>query len=158
MVSSTSPLLESTTMLISRLAITSVNEVAALTMAVQPTTFENSAITSPSSHSDTDTEAATNEIAKAAGFSTMEEYEAAQQAGPMSSIELEYHENNILLAASGDQHPFNYQFNPVDDAEGNGLLFDPTNAGEFESFDMTQFIDFNDSTYGVTDRIWSAHR
>lgn len=96
----------------------------ALSMAVQPTSFESSAAASPDSVNAADER----------------EFEAAQQTGPLSTIEMELYENNALLAASDDAYPFISQFNPDDADAGLGLFFDPTNSNEFESYDMSEFI------------------
>jgi hypothetical protein len=111
-------------------------------MAVKATTFDSTSDT-------TDTDNMADELAKNAGFNTMDEYEQLQETGPISNIEMQLHENNALLAASGDSYPFTYQFNPVDGESDVGLYFDPTNQGQFESFDMNTFLDFNDPALGM---------
>ena len=117
---------------------------ASLTMAVQPTNFENKT---------TNVEVTADQLAQEIGFKTMEDFEVSQQMGSMSAIEMEVHENNALLAASGDTYPFTYQFNPVDADAGLGLYFDPTNFNQFESFDMTEFVDFSDPSMGIAESI-----
>lgn len=110
---------------------------AFLTMAVQPTDFKVNGVKSPESEEH-------NQLDKA-----IEQYEAAKQNGPISAIEMQVHENNALLAASGGQYPFTYQFNPVDGEADVGLFFDPTNANQFEAFDMNEFVDFNDPALSI---------
>jgi hypothetical protein len=113
-------------------------------MAVKPADFVEDA-TPPMTESDID--ATADEIAQSLGYVDMESLELAHETGPMSAIELNAHENNMLLATSGDSHPFPYQFNPFNVETEAGLFFDPTNNSAFESFDMTQFVDFNDPAF-----------
>jgi hypothetical protein len=116
-------------------------------MAVQPTSFESSAAATPESVNTAD------EIAQHMGYSSIGELEAAQQFGPLSAIEMEVHENNALLAASEDNYPFISQFGPDDADAGVGLFFDPSNANQFESYDMSEFIDFNEGSYGFEQQL-----
>jgi hypothetical protein len=116
-----------------------------LAMVVEPTDFVRDSAT-PMTESDID--AAADEIAQGLGYSNMESMEQAHQAGPLSAIELNVHENSMLLASSGDRHPYPYQFNPFDVETENGLFFDPTNNGAFESFNLDTFLDFNDPIFG----------
>ncbi|KAF1980707.1 hypothetical protein K402DRAFT_408993 [Aulographum hederae CBS 113979] len=59
-------------------------------------------------------------------------------------------ENTVLLAASGDQFPYNEQFAPND--ESSGLYFDPNSFDKFMTFDMS--FDFDVNALGPADEQW----
>jgi hypothetical protein len=115
-------------------------------MAVKATDF---IVDAPTPMTDSDLDAAADEIAQSLGYVDMETLEKVHDSGPMSAIELNNHENNMLLVSTGDCHPYSYQFNPFNVGTETGLFFDPTNEGTFESFDMTQFVDFNNPAFGI---------
>src|ERR1700761_5551180 len=84
---------------------------ASLTMVVQPTNFEASPLDTPVNATEF---YGIGGLAQDVGFKNMVEHEDVQGNRPVPEIELQLHENNALLAASGDSYPYSYQFNPVD--------------------------------------------
>jgi hypothetical protein len=103
----------------------------ALTMAVEPIYF----------NADTNNTALEG-VATGLGFETVAAFETAQSNGPVPAIEMQYHENGAILAASGSVYPFSEQFNPADADAQVGLHFEPKGSAEYECFNMDSYIDF----------------
>jgi hypothetical protein len=52
----------------------------------------------------------------------------------VSAVDTGVNENNLLLAAFGDSHPFNDPFELQDLIERFGLFFDPNDGHELDAF------------------------
>ena len=83
-------------------------------------------------------------VAKNLGFVNVESFEIAQARGSISEGEMQVHENNALLAASGDAYPYNAQFNPETAFDNMGLHLDVNGAERFETFFVDDFVDYSD--------------
>jgi hypothetical protein len=118
----------------------------ALTMAVQPTTVEppTAAAARQNGHFPTEeeVEAVLEHTARVMGYNDVNDFQLARDSGPMPAIQMQCHENNALLAASGDQYPFFAQFVPEDAEAEIGLHFDPTGLEVHEAFHLDDFVDF----------------
>ena len=62
-----------------------------------------------------------------------------------------YEANNILLAASGDNYPYNNQFDPADASAGYGLDYNANLGDQFNAFDATAPLNFDDFVDGPYD-------